>query len=67
MTSPTHFFILRQPASREAAMEDVLEVYKRAYNPLFPVICMDEKPVQILVDIQDSLSIKPGQCAKKDS
>jgi hypothetical protein len=27
-----------------AAMEDVLDVYKRPYNPKFPVVCMDETP-----------------------
>ena len=27
-------------------MEDVLEVYKRAYDPDYPVICMDESSKQ---------------------
>lgn len=27
-------------------MEDVLAVYSRAYDERFPVVCMDEKPVQ---------------------
>ena len=27
-------------------MEDVLEVYSRPYDEDYPVICMDEKPVQ---------------------
>jgi hypothetical protein len=31
-----------------AAMEDVLEVYSRPYDPRFPVLCMDEQPVQLL-------------------
>jgi hypothetical protein len=25
-------------------MERILEVYKRPYDPLFPVVCMDESP-----------------------
>jgi hypothetical protein len=29
-------------------MEDVLEIYSRPYNPLLPVICMDEQPIQLL-------------------
>lgn len=29
-------------------MEDVLEVYSRPYDEDYPVICMDEKPVQFL-------------------
>lgn len=31
-----------------ANMEDVLEVYARPYNADFPVVCMDEKPFQLL-------------------
>jgi len=29
-------------------MEDVLDIYSRPYNPLIPVICMDEQPIQLL-------------------
>ncbi len=29
-------------------MEDVLEVYSRPFNEKYPVICMDEKPFQLL-------------------
>ena len=31
-----------------ANMEDVLEVYARPYDRRFPVLCMDEQPVQLL-------------------
>jgi hypothetical protein len=31
-----------------AAMEDVLEVYARPYDASFPVLCMDEQPMQLL-------------------
>src|ERR1700750_1706955 len=31
-----------------AAMEDVLDVYSRPYDERFPVLCMDEQPVQLL-------------------
>lgn len=30
-----------------ACMEDVLETYSLAYDPLFPVLCMDEQPAQL--------------------
>lgn len=40
-------------------MEDVLGVYKRPYNPEVPVICMDEKPIQLLDEIRDRISAKP--------
>jgi len=33
-----------------AAMEDILEVYRRPYNENFAVVCMDENPLQLLSD-----------------
>lgn len=38
----------KQNAEFVARMEDVLEVYERPYNPDYPVVCMDEKPFQLL-------------------
>jgi hypothetical protein len=40
-------------------MEDILGIYKRGYNPRIPVICMDEKPVQLLDEIRERISAKP--------
>jgi hypothetical protein len=37
-----------QDAEFVAAMEDVLEIYAKAYDPHLPVLCMDEKPYQLL-------------------
>ena len=31
-----------------ACMENVLETYAQPYDPQFPVVCMDEQPVQLL-------------------
>ena len=31
-----------------AAMEEVLDVYKRPYNPENPVVCIDEMPKQLI-------------------
>ena len=39
-----------QNADFVAKMEDVLEVYQRPYNEELPVVCMDEKPFQLLED-----------------
>jgi len=39
-----------QNAEFVAKMEDVLAVYQRPYNEKFPVVCMDEKPFQLLDD-----------------
>ena len=37
-----------QNAEFVAHMEDILEVYSRPYDKKRPVICMDEKPFQLL-------------------
>jgi hypothetical protein len=39
-------------------MEDVLEVYKRPYDPKRPVVCIDEMPKQLLVDIREPLPLQ---------
>lgn len=44
-----------------AHMEDVLEVYHRAYDSMYPVICMDEQPVQLVKETRIPLPAKPGQ------
>lgn len=49
-----------------AAMEHVLEVYKRPYNPLRPVVCMDESPKQLIAETRDPLPMKPGEPARFD-
>jgi hypothetical protein len=48
-------------------MEDVLDVYRRIYNPAIPVICMDEKPYQLLGEIRDPIPARPGSVEKFDS
>jgi hypothetical protein len=42
-----------------AHMEDILGIYQRPYNPLIPVLCMDEKPIQLLDEIIERVSAKP--------
>jgi hypothetical protein len=53
-----------QNATFVAAMEDVLEVYSRPYNPARPVICMDEKPFQMLGEVREAIPMKPGEAEK---
>jgi len=38
----------KQNADFVAHMEDVLSVYERSYDADYPVVCMDEKPFQLL-------------------
>ena len=48
-------------------MEDVLEVYHRPYDPSYPVVCMDEKPYQLLGHAREPLPMKPGLPYREDS
>lgn len=48
-------------------MEAVLDIYKREYNPLNPVVCFDESSKQQIQDVIDAMPIKPGMVAKFDS
>jgi hypothetical protein len=41
-------------------MEDVLEVYQRPYDARYPVVCMDEKPYQLLSDARDAIAMGEG-------
>lgn len=47
-------------------MEDVLEVYKRPYDPKRPVVCVDEMPKQLLMDTHDPLPMRPGEPSRFD-
>ena len=47
-------------------MEKVLEVYKRPYDPQYPVICMDESPKQLIAETRVPIPVAPGQTAKYD-
>jgi len=42
-----------------AHMEDILSIYQMPYNPKIPVLCMDEKPIQLLDEIYERISAKP--------
>ena len=47
-------------------MEDVLDVYKRPYNPAFPVVCFDETNRQLIEETRRTIPAKPGQKKRKD-
>lgn len=48
-------------------MEDVFDVYEMPYNPVVPVVCMNEKPYQLLGEVRDSWAMRPGDGKKIDS
>jgi hypothetical protein len=47
-------------------MEDVLEVYKRTYDPKRPQSCMDEVNTQLLTEVRDPIAPKPGKVRRED-
>lgn len=41
-------------------MEQVLEVYKRPYDPRYPVVCLDESPKQLLSETRTPIHLENG-------
>ena len=50
-----------------ARMEDVLDVYARPWAPTVPMVCMDEKPYQLLGHARDPIPAAPGRDRREDS
>jgi hypothetical protein len=50
-----------------ACMEDILDLYAQPYDDSFPVICMDEKPVQLLDEARNPIPMKLGKPQRYDS
>lgn len=48
-------------------MENVLDVYKRPYDPDYPVVCMDESSKQQIIEIRDPLPAVSGKPQRYDS
>lgn len=55
-----------QNGSFVANMEMVLDVYKRQFDPLYPVVCMDESPKQLIAETKVPIAASPGKTAKQD-
>ena len=49
-----------------AAMEKVLDVYRRPYDAAFPVVCMDETPRQLISATREPVPAAPGRPARED-
>jgi len=47
-------------------MEDVLEVYKQPYDPLYPQVCLDECSKQLVSETRPPLPLEPGQPVRYD-
>ena len=58
------------PPKKSAAfvwrMEAVLDLYEEPHDPLFPVVCFDERPCQLLAEVREPLPIEAGRAARRD-
>lgn len=49
-----------------ARMEDVLDLYAEAPDPMRPVICFDESPTQLIGEVRQPIAAEPGQLERYD-
>jgi len=47
-------------------MYRLLDLYAQDYDRWFPVVCVDEKSKQLIIDIRGTIGLKPGSPAKYD-
>lgn len=47
-------------------MEDVLDLYEEPYDPAYPTVCLDEKPVVLHTQTHSPLPMQPGQVERRD-
>ena len=47
-------------------MEHLLELLAEPYDPKRPVVCFDEKPLQLLSDRREPRLVRPGQPLLRD-
>jgi hypothetical protein len=56
----------RASAAFVCAMEDILTVYKRQFNPDEPLVCMDETSKQLTAETRRPIPASPGRPARYD-
>ena len=49
-----------------ALMEQVLYIYKRPFDPKYPIICMGESPKQLIDETRIPTPFSPGKPARHD-
>lgn len=48
-------------------MENILDLYCLPYDEQYPVVCMDEKPYQLLGEVCEARPMEPGKVRKVDA
>jgi len=56
-----------QNAEFVAKMEDILDIYSLPYNENCPVICLDEKPYQLLDERREPIPMRQGMPERVDN
>lgn len=46
-------------------MENVLDIYKKEYDPKNPVVCVDERPCQLIDNVLTPIAAEPGKCRRE--
>ena len=54
----------KQNAAFVAHMEDILDLYQQPFDEKYPVICVDEKPYQLLDERREPLPMVAGSPKK---
>lgn len=49
-----------------ARMEDVLNLYERPYDPKTPIVCMDERPIQLVKETRVPIGMRRGKPRRYD-
>jgi len=47
-------------------METVLHLYEQPYDPLYPLICFDERPCQLIDDVVQPVAMQEGKVKRED-
>jgi hypothetical protein len=50
-----------------ARMEDVLRLYSAPLRRAYPLVCIDERPVQLHDEVREPTGARPGRPARRDS
>jgi hypothetical protein len=48
-------------------MEDILDVYKKPYDPQYPQVCLDEMSTQLIGEVRAPLPAQPGKPLRYDT
>jgi hypothetical protein len=47
-------------------MEEVLDLYEEPYDEKHPLVCLDERPCQLLADLREPLGLRAGHPKRHD-